>query len=291
MRPNATGPNVQKRIQSREEIIKDAGKLLSLAVLCQNTDCDEADSGVFQSLGSRTDELTAKTPRRPLCLGAQFQGSRSEDFADGPRTTTEHGEENLDDIKLSIESRVAGAPLAQPESSRLTPVSSPSVESVCSSPLLEMEFLRSDSSCDEVDGFPSAVPLDKKPEEENDELMKTIGKQLATIGDSFEKERRRNEEGISQSSVSGSFVSDSVEKLVSDLTYDNFQRAVRTAIGEEPGLQQLAFVFRLASAVASKVGNASAAQDVNRFYLDYFTNNLADWVESIGGWRGVSQLM
>ena len=73
--------------------------------------------------------------------------------------------------------------------------------------------------------------------------------------------------------------------LVRNTDYNTFQRVVNRTIGSEPGIEQIAAMFRLTKCAVHLVGvGTNAARSIKDMAIRYFEDNFAPWVVDEGGW-------
>lgn len=73
--------------------------------------------------------------------------------------------------------------------------------------------------------------------------------------------------------------------LMRNTDYDTFQRVVNRTIGSEPGIEQIAAMFRMTKCAVHLVGiSTSAARSIKEMAIRYFEDHFAPWVVDEGGW-------
>lgn len=76
-----------------------------------------------------------------------------------------------------------------------------------------------------------------------------------------------------------------VGDLVRNTTYDVFQSVVDRTIGHEPGIQQIAAMFRLTKCAVNLAGaGSSTAGRIKEMAIKYFADHFAGWMVDEGGW-------
>ncbi len=76
-----------------------------------------------------------------------------------------------------------------------------------------------------------------------------------------------------------------VNEIIQGATYNKFQQVLGSNIGQEPGWQQLAIMFRLTQSAVQLVGMGTAtALKIKEMTLQYFEDKFASWIIGQGGW-------
>lgn len=308
---------------SMDEVLKDADRILNM-VLIDSSPIDTAQTGQKQSkpratvAGQRPHKRTSEDRRRsssPLETkeaskkrknALEDDGSRcrddDDDDASRGHSKSKGDEEPVEETrrgnarKLTIPGVGGRAPLAEPEDSTVTPEPESDVGRI-------MGFLkcRSQSEGDEVDGDGCDIDEDdyddvdgisdaEEPIDEKERVLEEIAMKLRNLGDALNSQIAPGTMTKSASTLSISMMAlDGIQDLVSNLTYEQFQDAVNRNMGNEPAVQQMTVMFRLASAAVRHLGcGTRAAGDLKQIAMTYFRQNVASWV-SQNGWEGIAQ--
>lgn len=80
-----------------------------------------------------------------------------------------------------------------------------------------------------------------------------------------------------------------VGDLVRNASYSKFKQIVNENIGNEPGWQQLAIMFRMTQSAIQLAGmGTAAALQIKEMTLRYFEDRFAGWILGQGGWVSYS---
>ncbi len=76
-----------------------------------------------------------------------------------------------------------------------------------------------------------------------------------------------------------------MKDLVKNVTYAKFSSVVDDTVGQEPGWQQVAMVFRLTRSAIQMVGlGTGTALQIKEMTLKYMEDKFASWIVGQGGW-------
>ena len=76
-----------------------------------------------------------------------------------------------------------------------------------------------------------------------------------------------------------------IAELVRNASYSKFKQIVNENIGNEPGWQQIAMMFRLTQTSVQLAGMGTAvALQIKEMTLQYFEDKFASWIVGQGGW-------
>ncbi len=76
-----------------------------------------------------------------------------------------------------------------------------------------------------------------------------------------------------------------VTEIVKGGSYNQFYQTLHANIGQEPGWQQLAVMFKLTQSAVQLVGmGTAAALHIKEMSLQYFEDKFASWLIEKGGW-------
>ena len=76
-----------------------------------------------------------------------------------------------------------------------------------------------------------------------------------------------------------------VTEIVKGASYNKFNQLLATKLGQEPGWQQLAVMFKLTQSAVQLVGmGTAAALHIKEMSLRYFEDKFASWIVGQGGW-------
>ena len=77
-------------------------------------------------------------------------------------------------------------------------------------------------------------------------------------------------------------------ELVRNASYSKFKQIFNENIGNEPGWQQIAMMFRLTQTAVQLAGFGTAvALQIKEMTLKYFEDKFAGWIVGQGGWESV----
>ena len=76
-----------------------------------------------------------------------------------------------------------------------------------------------------------------------------------------------------------------VSAMTRHVSYNTFSQILSQHLGQEPGWQQVAMMFRLTRSAVQLVGRGTqAALSIKDMTMKYFEDQFAGWVVTQGGW-------
>ena len=76
-----------------------------------------------------------------------------------------------------------------------------------------------------------------------------------------------------------------IAEIVKGSGYNKFYQLLHSNLGQEPGWQQLAVMFKLTQSAVQLVGmGTAAALHIKEMSLRYFEDKFASWIVGQGGW-------